>query len=158
MSKIGGVINIVVGIIIVFVGGALLKDHFVGAGQKIEKLEVLLSDGVETVGLVDSVYKEVKIKSVRIYTGRYTINVDDKKYTNDFYFDSPSTLEPFVKVLYMPNDPSISEANVEKELAKLKEREDSSINMWGGIIAIIIGLFYLYFRGVRRFTHNQTQT
>ena len=151
MKYISGIINIVVGLFIFSVGYSFLSDYFGGTEEKIEVFESLLEEGEETIGILDSMYTEIKVKSTTTYSSKYFFNVGGKDYSGSFNFDSPDELKSTIKVLYMPSDPTINDVNVEKQLAKTKKEENSSTNLILGFGALLVSLYFLYFRGIRRF-------
>ena len=155
MKYISGIINIVIGGFILAVGISFLSDYFGGTEAKIKKFESLLQNGTETIGMVDSMYTEISYKNTKMYSSKYFFDVDGKKYEGDFNVDSPSELMPIIKVLYLADDPSVHDVNIEKQLAEAKKTENSSTNLILGIGASIISLYFLYFKGIRRFRKEQ---
>jgi len=151
MRYIGGIINILIGLAIIFFGYIGLSNYFGGAQEKINKLEAFLSNGTKTMAIVDDEYTETTIKGISIYSSKYFFKVDDKEYSGKFYFDSPEELEPVIQAYYMPNDPSKNTVNIEKELAEAKEDTESNFDLYLGIVACLVGLLFIYFGGIRRF-------
>ncbi len=150
MRIISGIINIVIGIGAIMFGSVGLQQYFGGAEAELAQLENLLNNGRQTIAVVDSVYKETKIKGIKMYSSKYFYSVDDKKYEGNFSFGSPAELESFITIHYQPDNPGESEAYLQKQIEKVKARSNSNFNLIIGIGAVLLGLFFIYFRGIRR--------
>ena len=151
MSKIGGVINIIIGIGLIMFSSLFFSKYFGGNEKELIELESLLSEGQTTMAVLDSVYTELTIKGIKVYSSKYFFRVNEKEYTGNFNFDSPSDLEPIIQVYYRQDDPNINKANVEGQLKKVNARVNSKMDLYMGVGFSLLGLLLIYFRGIRRF-------
>jgi len=58
---------------------------------------------------------------------------------------------PIIQVHYLATNPSTNGVNIEKDLAKARKSADSKFDLWLGIVACLVAVFFIYFRGIKQF-------
>lgn len=136
--------RLILPIILLILGIQFMSDYF-GDTTKEErvKLEGLVSSGEETLGILNSEYKEKTIKiaklPIKTYEVSYRFMVEGKEYSGTKTLRDKPT-EPTIQVRYLPSNPTINAATPEEELAFLKESKDSAARLLIGLVLTIIGL------------------
>ncbi|MCG8331083.1 MAG: hypothetical protein MI974_25545 [Chitinophagales bacterium] len=157
MKQIGGVLNILFGLLAILFGYTGLSDYFGGTEKKIEKYTQLLNEGETTLAVLDSTYTEVTIKGATVNYVDYTFQIDNETYKGEYYFDDINSItSPLMEVKYLKSDPEINAVDAEERLNEAKESAESSFDLILGIVASLFGLLLIY-SGIRRFKTQKTQ-
>jgi len=130
MRIVSGIINILIGLFVLGVAFTALSSYFGGTEAKIAEIQALMDQGKDVVGIVDSVYSETTVAGVTLYSSKYFFKIEEKEYSNTFFFDDPEELLPIVNVKYMPDDPNVNDVDLEKKLAKAQEESNSKFSLY----------------------------
>lgn len=148
MSKI---LSFLLPIFMMVIGVQFTRDYFGDTTkEKKAKLEQLVAQGEETIGVLKSEYEEKTMKIAKIpiktYVIGYTFSVGEKEYEGEKTLTSPPT-EPTIGVKYLDSNPMINAANPEEELASLGKSEGDTSTLLIGLGLILAGFglgFYRY--------------
>ncbi len=154
VRKLFGIINIGTGLFVGLLAYTGISNYLGGNEEDVSKYEQLVKEGITTVGILDSSYKEANIKVIGVrakyYIIKYEFDVEGVSYNGEYFFDHLDSLKfKTVKVNYLASNPFINEANVEKQLKDAKQNLESEIDLWLGIGAAIISGFLLIL-GIRK--------
>jgi len=147
MSKI---LSFLVPLAMLIIGIQFLRDYFgVSEPEKREKLELLVAQGQETDGILNSEYTEkvtkIRRKKIVSYEVGYKFKVGETEYTGTKSLRSPPT-DPLVKVKYLPGDPNVNEIEPEAALASINSSKGDSGTLLFGLALALGGLGYAYYR------------
>ena len=114
-----------------------VTDYIKGGDKEaIAKYEKMFSDSSFTIGVLDSEYKEVTVRVMRVpiktYEFKYKFNVEGNSYKGEHTFSKLPENE-IVKIYYLKSDPSFNCVNPEERLEKEKEKESSNSDLYWGI-------------------------
>jgi hypothetical protein len=157
MKLFSGVANIGFGLLVGAFAWLSLYTYLVGNKEKVDRYEALFTQGISVVATLDSTYEETHFKikgiEVNLYKMGYKFMVDSVNYRGSSYFDHPDSIPAqYVEIMYLKSDPTINEANVEKELILAREQieSDDSLNLGIGSVVLSILLLFIGIRKVKR--------
>jgi len=147
MNKI---IKLILPVVLLLIGVQFTRDYFGDTTKdKRDKLEQLIANGNETMGILKSEYTEKTIKiaklPIKTYEVGYDFQVGDKNYSGLKTMKSPPN-NSTIAVKYLADNPEINAANPEEELASLDEYEGSSSTLLIGLGLILAGFLLGFFR------------
>jgi hypothetical protein len=152
--------RLAIGILLMMGGCNFTRDYFSDEKkqeleEKILNYEQLVANPTETVALLDSQYQVTTMKimgaPVKVYTVKYFFEVGEERYQGEHSPQEPPTI-PFIKIKYLANNPFINSPDPEKELASLKNSENSKTSLYIGLFLLAggAGMAYSNFAAIRK--------
>ena len=147
MTKI---FNLLIPVFLLVIGVQYTRDYFGDTSkEKRARLEQLVANGEETLGILKSEYTERTTKiakvPIKIYEVGHDFKVGENQYSGVKTLKSPPT-EPTMMVTYLPTNPEINAVSPQAELASLDEYEKSTSTLLLGLGLILAGLVLGFFR------------
>ncbi|MGB0431030.1 MAG: hypothetical protein ACPGLV_11195 [Bacteroidia bacterium] len=154
MKLLRGLSNIGLAIVIGIFAFTAFEHYFITNKKKVDKYELLTQKGKVAYADINNEIEEVKVKIKRIRTKvkwmTYNFNVSGNSYTGKYYLDKDAVVPTdSIKIRFLPEDPSINDANVAAELLKARKQLNSNNDLWMGLGATLLSLFLLVI-GVNR--------
>ena len=137
-------------VILILIGIQFTRDYFGNTSkERKNELEQLISQGKETLGILNDQYKQktTKIGGARIITYEigYTFTANDQKFSGSKTVKEKPTV-PMVKVKYLPSNPQINAINPQEELNSLQESQGKTKTLLIGLGLILVGFLLGIFR------------
>lgn len=135
--------------VMLMVAGVQFVGDYLGTSEKERRneLELLVSDGIETNGVLKESYKQKTITRANIpideFEIGYTFSVDGKQYEGtSIVYELPNNA--IIELTYYKGNPKINGINPQTELSELEEGKGSVLTLLAGIVFFLIGAFWLY--------------
>lgn len=162
-STISGIVQIIMalstlgfGLVVTTISGFSLHDYFEGEEETIAEMRVFLENGVKAQAILGEDYHEMEASLIGIplesASSSYSYVVDGDTFVGKFSTSSPEEVtSDTIEIMYLPLNPGVSEVDVQSKYDKAVERSNSSLFLWIGILAAVIGPFSLYrgYKGIR---------
>ena len=152
--------KLIIGILLMMGGCSLTTEYFSDSkaaelNEKIKVYEKFVASPIEVNAILDSVYTETTMKimgaPVKLYETKYFFTVDGTPYQGVYRPTSPPS-EMFIKIQYLPEDPSVNAVNAKNELTILQNSKESKGLLYFGLALLAIGFFNAFtnFKAIRQ--------